>query len=233
MRGWWQEVGGRGEERDKSAAALHQQPFNSLEGCICRVTGIRIPSVGQIRFFKLHSFLSCPPPSHLIWSLAIMNPSSAQAARIPFSQAKVPTARQIRKAEKLEKRASMHGSRHPGRLDGAIGRLTQVRSCVLPPLRNLPCISRAPRVSLGFTSFPLIFSPACTFTCTCMQLISTRRFPPLACTLASSLFATRRTPPRPPATACDSRARRYKDEEVALKAAKEAALDRMQTSMDR
>jgi len=54
--------------------------------------------------------------------------SSSQAARIPFSQAKVPTARQIRKAEKLEKRASMHGSRHPGRLDGAIGRLTQVRS---------------------------------------------------------------------------------------------------------
>jgi hypothetical protein len=70
--------------------------------------------------------------------------SSSQSARLPLPQAKVPSARQIRKAEKLEKRASMHGSRHPGRLDGAIGRLTQVCSRALRPLFTTACTIPVP-----------------------------------------------------------------------------------------
>ncbi len=79
------------------------------------------------RFFQITPLLIC---SHTYHSppFTIMIASSSQPARAPFPQAKAPTARQIRKAEKLEKRASMHGSRHPGHLDGAIGKLTQVRS---------------------------------------------------------------------------------------------------------
>jgi hypothetical protein len=73
-----------------------------------------------LSLFLNHSHLICSR-IHSSPFFAIMNASS--------SQAKVPTARQIRKAEKLEKRASMHGSRHPARLDGAIGRLTQVYPC--------------------------------------------------------------------------------------------------------
>ncbi len=97
--------------------------------------------------FELICHLFCRYPHS-----AIMIASSSQSARIPFSQAKVPTARQIRKAEKLEKRASMHGSRHPGRLDGAIGRLTQVRSHTLPPFFSAHCN----RLSFPFYPLPSI-----------------------------------------------------------------------------
>jgi hypothetical protein len=70
--------------------------------------------------------------------------SSSQPAQAPFTQQKAPTARQIRKAEKLEKRASMHGSRHPVRLDGAIGRLTQVRLRALSSSNPSSCLAPLP-----------------------------------------------------------------------------------------
>ncbi len=118
-------------------AAWHpRQAFESTA-----VVDFDVEEISVIRLWKLR--FACFPTaeslrSHLLptpsLSLAIMIASSSQAARIPFPQAKAPTARQIRKAEKLEKRSSMHGSRHPGRLDGAIGKLTQVLTPFINPL---------------------------------------------------------------------------------------------------